>query len=358
MRLLSASAQCYVRRSLQRTHLQSFRIRSNFPRRQISTGTDTSKSSLAKDVATKSRAVPSAPESPASTPSTPPKLHSSILTTLLVPLRAYGRIQQQRPYITQVASAIVIYILGDLSAQKLSAYGNNTTFLASYDPFKTLRAMIIGAVVSLPVYHWFLFLGTPRFNVSLPSSFLSFLTRRFTSSSATSSQAAATSTIPQRANAIASLTNRVVTNQLVFTPFFLSYFFTAHALLTPLVCASPSLAALPGPGEVGAKLAETVPRGFVNSWKVWPAVTAISFTFVAPQYRAVFAGGVAIGWQTYLGLLNLRAAKAQDVGGGDKVQEVAEMRKDGTQKPVPMKPMTEENDERAAQREGRIALAA
>lgn len=49
----------------------------------------------------------------------------------------------------------------------------------------------------------------------------------------------------------------------------------------------------------------------VNSWKLWPAVTAFSFTFVDAQYRSIFAGVIAIGWQTYLSFLNRQAEIAE-----------------------------------------------
>ena len=45
----------------------------------------------------------------------------------------------------------------------------------------------------------------------------------------------------------------------------------------------------------------------INSCKLWPAVTAFSFTFIDAQYRSIFAGFVAIGWQTYLSYLNRKA---------------------------------------------------
>lgn len=53
----------------------------------------------------------------------------------------------------------------------------------------------------------------------------------------------------------------------------------------------------------------TVPISFVNSCKLWPAVTAFNFTYILPQYRALFAGIVAVGWQSYLSWLNNREEK-------------------------------------------------
>lgn len=48
----------------------------------------------------------------------------------------------------------------------------------------------------------------------------------------------------------------------------------------------------------------TVPVSFVNSWKLWPAVTVVALTCVPLEYRAIFTGFIAIGWQTYLAFLN------------------------------------------------------
>lgn len=62
---------------------------------------------------------------------------------------------------------------------------------------------------------------------------------------------------------------------------------------------------------VWERIQRTVPVSFVNSCKLWPAVTAFSFTFIDPQYRSIFAGFVAIGWQTYLSYLNRQAEELQ-----------------------------------------------
>jgi hypothetical protein len=59
--------------------------------------------------------------------------------------------------------------------------------------------------------------------------------------------------------------------------------------------------------EVWERIKRTVPVSVVNSCKLWPAVTAFSFTFIDAQYRSIFAGFIAIGWQTYLSYLNRKA---------------------------------------------------
>lgn len=64
-----------------------------------------------------------------------------------------------------------------------------------------------------------------------------------------------------------------------------------------------------------------MPTSLINSCKLWPAVTAFNFTVIAPQYRSIFAGIVAIGWQTYLSFLNRRSEDVE-AREGFKVEEV------------------------------------
>ena len=60
--------------------------------------------------------------------------------------QAYGRSQRRRPYTTQFCSSLVIYVLGDLSAQNING--------DEYDPARTLRALVISAGSSIPSYKW------------------------------------------------------------------------------------------------------------------------------------------------------------------------------------------------------------
>lgn len=71
--------------------------------------------------------------------------------------------------------------------------------------------------------------------------------------------------------------------------------------------------ALSGAGltEIVERIGNTVPTSWKNSWKLWPVVTAFSFAFVKVEFRGLFAGVIAIGWQTYLSILNQRAAKME-----------------------------------------------
>ncbi|KAF2129909.1 hypothetical protein P153DRAFT_366406 [Dothidotthia symphoricarpi CBS 119687] len=200
------------------------------------------------------------------------------------PFRAYGRVQQRSPYRTQFISSLVIYFVGDLVAQSLTSSpkeevvaqadeeveerGWMQEWSDNRDWHRTGRALIIGGISSIPSYKWFLWLGN-NFNYS---------------------------------SKILSLTTKVLVNQVFFTPLFNSYFFGMQTLLVG--------ATLP---EIIERIKNTVPTSWINSCKLWPAVTAFSFTYIPTQYRSIFGGVIAIGWQTYLSLLNQRAAAVEEV---------------------------------------------
>lgn len=93
-----------------------------------------------------------------------------------------------------------------------------------------------------------------------------------------------------------SLATKVTVGQVVFTPIFNTYFFGAQALL--------SGCDIPGTIE---RVKDTVPTSIINSCKLWPMVTAFSFSFLSIGWRPLFHGVVAVGWQTYLSFLNRMA---------------------------------------------------
>lgn len=62
-------------------------------------------------------------------------------------LQAYARSQRARPLTTQLCSSLIIYFCGDLGAQYIGS--------DDYDPRRTLRALIIGVVCSIPSYRWY-----------------------------------------------------------------------------------------------------------------------------------------------------------------------------------------------------------
>jgi hypothetical protein len=84
--------------------------------------------------------------------------------------RWYARMQERKPYATQLWSSIIIYLCGDLSAQILfptevpapardadadtDADEKRETVTAGYDPYRTLRHLCVGVGSSIPSYKW------------------------------------------------------------------------------------------------------------------------------------------------------------------------------------------------------------
>lgn len=59
---------------------------------------------------------------------------------------AYGRAQRKRPWATQIVSALVIYLVADISAQRIGG--------KDYVPERTARNLVIGGVSAVPNFLW------------------------------------------------------------------------------------------------------------------------------------------------------------------------------------------------------------
>jgi Mpv17 / PMP22 family len=97
---------------------------------------------------------------------------------------------------------------------------------------------------------------------------------------------------------LVSIATKVAVQQAVFTPVFSTYFFSMQSFL-----AGASIE------ETWQRLQKALGPSIVNSFKLWPAVTAFSFMYIPPHFRAVFGGSISVGWQTYLSWLNQKAAR-------------------------------------------------
>ncbi|KAB8346199.1 hypothetical protein FH972_023244 [Carpinus fangiana] len=320
-------------RSGLRPHLtRPFQPRGNNVRQVRQQASSTKPSPAAKDLKpqptqSQSNAAPPAPaaavpESSSFIPIPFPgqRFYTTALQPIAAPFRAYGRVQQRHPRRTQILTALAIYFIGDLStqfvlrpqdtpatddpsAEELAKRGTIATFFAdTYSSGRSLRALVVGGIFALPSYYWFIVLGR-SFNVGAP--------------------------VPRKARFAVSLAFKVCITQLLYTPVFNTYFFGLHSLLAFPVAAAPGASAeAEDAGQAVQRYAsrffsadngraawervsETVPISWWNSCKFWPPVTAFTLTFVAPQHRSVFAGCVAVVWQTYLGMVNQRAAVAE-----------------------------------------------
>jgi protein Mpv17 len=152
-----------------------------------------------------------------------------------------------------------VFFTGDLSAQCI---GSQMFATKEYEPSRGIRSAVIGAIWSIPAYHWFMWLG-----------------RNF-----------------QYASWIRRIGTKILIQQSLFVPVVNTYFFGMQSLL-----AGSSL------DDAKERVRNAVPISWKNSWKLWPMVTAISFTYVPPQYRSVFGSLFATVWQTYLSWVDQRA---------------------------------------------------
>ena len=115
------------------------------------------------------------------------------LEPIIEPFRAYGRVQQRRPYRTQLISSLVIYFIGDLVAQSIAPVESKEAqegvddaaekgwvqeWSDNRDWARTGRALAIGGLSSIPSYKWFLWLSH-NFNYSSKILSLSTKVRSF-----------------------------------------------------------------------------------------------------------------------------------------------------------------------------------
>lgn len=132
--ILHASVRLVLRRSAQR-HQQFF----SPTKRQKNTAVD--KPTERPSTVSKREGSP---------PATPAEISPRPLWERLGPLSVmfagYARAQKTRPWPTQLGTSLVVYLCGDLTAQYIDGEG--------YNPFRTLRHLTIGGIISIPAYAW------------------------------------------------------------------------------------------------------------------------------------------------------------------------------------------------------------
>ena len=230
-----------------------------------------------------------------------PKWLWSPFKPLSYPITAYNHATRSHPYLTQFIFSLVIYFLGDLSSQYIqkpasappidtaeasqtpSLYGSgqdsSLAIPSTYNPQRSIRALIIGGIVSIPSYLWFMRLS--RLWPTLPY--------------------------------MKSIGLKVGLNTMIYAPLLNAYFFTMHSILSGH--GGDTMAGRTYAAWIRVK--NTLPQSWMSGCFFWPAVTAFSFSFVPPGNRSLFSGVAAIGWQTYLGLVNQKARQKELSSGID-----------------------------------------
>lgn len=126
---------------LRRTHFPTHRKQTDLTskRHNSNNSIPTTRSNISVDTSANGTAIP-----------IPATIATLPLWQRLGPLtrsfQAYGRAQRKRPYTTQFCSSLVIYFLGDLSAQSICG--------DDYDWKRTVRALLISMGSSIPSYRW------------------------------------------------------------------------------------------------------------------------------------------------------------------------------------------------------------
>jgi protein Mpv17 len=135
MAILSAcSARLVIKRSLQRQHSlpSAKRRKSHCPEKS-----NEKSSTILSQVSGKSLSI---------VRETSPQPFWERLGPLSEAFGAYARTQKRRPWATQIGTSLVVYLCGDLVAQKIDG--------EIYNPMRTLRHLTIGGICSIPAYSW------------------------------------------------------------------------------------------------------------------------------------------------------------------------------------------------------------
>lgn len=133
--LLAYSARLVIKRSLQRQHSlpsSARRQKSNVPERPSEKSSQPLTQVSGKSLSTVRELSP--------------QPFWERLGPLSEAFGAYARTQRRRPWATQIGTSLVVYLCGDLVAQKIDG--------EAYDPSRTLRHLTIGAICSIPAYSW------------------------------------------------------------------------------------------------------------------------------------------------------------------------------------------------------------
>ncbi|KAK9468023.1 hypothetical protein V1512DRAFT_260593 [Lipomyces arxii] len=176
----------------------------------------------------------------------------------------YKTFHDKRPHATQMLQSLVVGCLGDSISQLIIAPDEE------YSPFRTVKVMLTGSVLSLPTFRWFLFMGR-HINHS---------------------------------NKYVSVAMKVVANQLFFAPLFLSSFLSIGIMFQ----------GVSDPAQILQVLKERLPVAWTNGCMFWPNVVALNFTVVPPHFRGLVNSTAAVIWQAYLSWLTFSSKRAVDAG--------------------------------------------
>ncbi|EGF77271.1 hypothetical protein BATDEDRAFT_14086 [Batrachochytrium dendrobatidis JAM81] len=173
--------------------------------------------------------------------------------------RWYSKHLKQRPMLTQALTTGVLFGTGDVIAQ----VGVEQTPLELVDLLRVARQTAFGTTICGPaMVKWY-----------------GLLNRRI-----------------RLVNPFQALLARVSLDQLLFAPTFIGIFFAATGIMENRTM-----------DEIKAKLVKGYPDALIGNYQLWPAVQLINFYVVPVHHQALFVNVIALGWNTYLSVLNRRS---------------------------------------------------
>ena len=92
-----------------------------------------------------------------------------------------------------------------------------------------------------------------------------------------------------------SVAKKVLFDQVIWCPIFMSVFFTYLGLVD-----GDSFA------TIGSKIKNDWLTACQGSWKVWPIVHAVNFKFISTKHRLVFINGVQVAFNMFLSLIGTK----------------------------------------------------
>ncbi|KAF0521243.1 Protein sym1 [Gigaspora margarita] len=166
----------------------------------------------------------------------------------------------RRPILTQSIATGIIFTSGDIIAQGFIEQRGHKT----YDFSRTLRLGGFGALIAGPSgATWYRILDK---YIDIKKPFLALLTR-------------------------------VTLDQTIYAPSFIATFLSVQSILERQ-----------SKEQIVKKFKKVYLPTLINNYKLWPTVQLLNFYFIPLNHRLLVVNTVALGWNTYLSIVNKRGS--------------------------------------------------
>jgi len=182
---------------------------------------------------------------------------------ILRTITSYSALHSKYPVTMSTTTTAILSFTGDYLCQRIEQYYDNKVINSSskfsWNSTRSLRFGLVGMGLGPQLSIWYKFLATKLF--------------------------------PTKANSNAAITafKRMSVDQIFFSPFAISYVFTATSLLE-------------GKGPSGAldRIRNQLWSACLVNWSVWPFTQIINFWLIPPEFRVIIANLVGLWFNTYM----------------------------------------------------------